>query len=181
MNWPNLITIARILVVPVSIWLVVSQQFLTAFIVFILAGISDAVDGFLAKRLEQTTTLGAYLDPLADKLMLVSMYISLGFLKVLPAWLVILVASRDVLIIGAIMLSWMMDRPVKVRPLMVSKVNTAGQILLAVAVLGLLAFGEPLPLLIDWAEFAVGGLTILSGGAYMRRWLQHMANGQPVA
>lgn len=177
MNWPNLITIARILMVPLSIWLVITAQFMAAFIVFIAAGISDAVDGFLAKRLEQATRLGAYLDPLADKAMLVSMYISLGMLEYLPAWLAILVASRDVLIIGAVLLSWVMGKPVKVRPLMISKVNTVAQIVLAVAVLGLLGFGRNLPGVIELANWVVGALTILSGGAYMRNWLAHMTNG----
>src|SRR5688500_12469917 len=90
MNLPNAITIARILAVPVLIWLIVSGEYLLAFWLFVLAGISDGVDGFIAKRFDQRTELGAYLDPIADKLMLVSIYVSLGLLRVLPPWLVIL-------------------------------------------------------------------------------------------
>ncbi|HHI82312.1 MAG TPA: CDP-alcohol phosphatidyltransferase family protein, partial [Rhizobiales bacterium] len=89
-NLPNLITIARILLVPVIIWLIVSGAYLAAFVAFIAAGISDGVDGFIAKKFRLQTKLGAWLDPLADKLLLVAIYLSLGFLKELPAWLVIL-------------------------------------------------------------------------------------------
>ena len=99
-NLPNAITIARILAVPLMIWLIVSGDYLAAFWVFVLAGISDGVDGFIAKRFGLQTELGAYLDPLADKLLLVSIFVSLGMLRVLPAWVVILVVSRDILIVG---------------------------------------------------------------------------------
>ncbi len=85
----NLITIGRILLVPLTIWLIVSGEFLLAFVVFIIAGLSDAIDGFLARRLMMHTELGRILDPLADKLLLDSIYVTLGFLKFMPAWLVI--------------------------------------------------------------------------------------------
>ena len=88
MSLPNLITIGRILLVPLTIWLIVSGEYLLAFLAFIIAGISDGVDGFIAKRYDLKTQLGAYLDPLADKLLLVSIYVSLGLLHVMPAWLV---------------------------------------------------------------------------------------------
>jgi cardiolipin synthase (CMP-forming) len=174
---PNLITIARILLVPLTIWLIVSGEFIWAFAVFITAGVSDGVDGFLARRYKLKTELGAYLDPLADKLLLVSIYVTLGFLKVLPAWLVILVASRDVLIVGAIMLSWMMDKPVAVRPLMTSKVNTVGQIILAGAVLAALGLERELHPMLMVGAVIVACLTVASGALYMREWVRHMANG----
>jgi cardiolipin synthase (CMP-forming) len=174
---PNLITIARILLVPLTIWLIVSGEFIWAFAVFLTAGISDGVDGFLARRYKLKTELGAYLDPLADKLLLVSIYVTLGFLKLLPAWLVILVASRDVLIVGAIMLSWIMDKPVAVSPLMTSKVNTVGQIILAGAVLAALGLELKLQPMLMAGSFIVACLTIASGALYMREWVRHMANG----
>jgi cardiolipin synthase len=175
---PNLITIARILMVPLTIWLIVSGEFIWAFAVFLTAGISDGVDGFLARRYKLKTELGAYLDPLADKLLLVSIYVTLGFLKVLPPWLVILVASRDVLIVGAIMLSLVMGKPVTMRPLMISKINTTGQILLAGAVLAVLGLKLELEPLLTIGTVAVACLTIASGALYMREWVHHMANGQ---
>src|SRR4051794_9384275 len=102
-----------------------------AFLLFLLAGISDAVDGFLAKRFAMSSELGRYLDPLADKVLVVSIYVALGVAEAIPRWLVILVVSRDIMIIGAIMLSWLIGRPVAVKPLLVSKLNTVAQILFA--------------------------------------------------
>lgn len=174
---PNLITIFRIFTVPLIVWLIISGQYLIAFIMFVVAGMSDGVDGFIAKRFNQTTELGAYLDPIADKLLLVSIYVSLGFRGILPPWLVILVVSRDILIVGALVLSWLMDRPVPITPLMVSKANTTVQIVLAALVLGGLGFGLDLPRLVDLMSILVAVLTVLSAAAYLRLWLMHMANG----
>src|SRR5882762_3993793 len=112
---PNLITLARILLVPVVIWAITSSQMRIAFLLFFAAGVSDAVDGFLAKRFGMQTELGAYLDPLADKAMIVSIYVALGIADVIPPWLVILVVSRDIMIVSAIMLSWLMGRPVTLK------------------------------------------------------------------
>ena len=109
---------------------------LLAFIVFVIAGVSDAIDGFLAKRFDMATELGAYLDPLADKALLVSIYVTLAMLGKMPAWLTIVVVSRDIMIVGAIVLSWVLGKPVTIRPLRVSKLNTAAQIVLAALVLG---------------------------------------------
>ncbi len=109
---------------------------------FLAAGIGDAVDGFLAKRFGMKTELGAYLDPLADKVLIVSIYVSLGITGVIPLWIVILVVSRDFMIVGAIILSWLIDQPVQIKPLMVSKANTAAQIVFACLVLGSTAWGS---------------------------------------
>src|SRR5260221_3329335 len=100
---PNLITLARILLVPVVVWAITAGEMQFAFLLFVAAGISDAVDGFLAKRFGMTSELGAYLDPLADKVLIVSIYVSLGVVGGIPLWLVILVVSRDIMIVGAIM------------------------------------------------------------------------------
>ena len=148
-----------------------------AFIAFIVAGISDAVDGFIAKRFDLVTELGAYLDALADKLLLVGIYVSLGMLQYLPPWLVILVASRDILIVGGMLLAWLIGRPIKVHPLPVSKMNTVLQIALAGLVLAFLAFELKDGWLVVWGSAIVGVFTIASGGAYMRQWLTHMSNG----
>jgi cardiolipin synthase (CMP-forming) len=177
MNLPNIITLGRILLVPVAIWLIVAGQFGFAFLVFIVAGVGDGIDGFIARRYAMKTQLGAYLDPLADKLLLVSIYMSLGFLQHMPAWLVILVASRDVLIVGAVILSWIMGKPVKMHPLMVSKVNTAVQIIFAGAVLAVLAWMSDATLILQIGSAVVAFLTIASAALYMREWARHMANG----
>jgi cardiolipin synthase (CMP-forming) len=177
MNIPNLITILRILLVPVTIWLIISGAFGWAFTAFIAAGVSDGIDGFIAKQFDMRTELGSYLDPLADKLLLVSIFLSLGFLQLAPAWLVILIASRDVLIVGAVLLSRVLDKPVEMRPLMISKVNTTAQILLAGGMLLALGLEADPARLIFAGCLVVAALTIASGAAYMREWLRHMANG----
>ena len=102
---------------------------------------SDAVDGFLAKRFGMASELGAYLDPLADKVLIVSIYVSLGIVDALPRWLVILVVSRDLLIVGGVMFSWLIGKPVSVKPHPVSKLNTAAQLLLVGLVLAALGLG----------------------------------------
>ncbi|MBV9457496.1 MAG: CDP-alcohol phosphatidyltransferase family protein, partial [Bradyrhizobium sp.] len=121
---PNIITLGRILLVPIIIWAIASDQMALAFAVFVVAGVSDAVDGFLAKRFNMTSELGALLDPLADKALLVSIFIALGIWGAIPRWIVILVVSRDIMIVGAIILSWVVDRPVKIRLFLNSKVTT---------------------------------------------------------
>src|SRR6201994_586936 len=140
LNLPNLITIARILMVPIVVWAIASRQMQIAFLLFLAAGVSDAVDGFLAKRLGMASELGAHLDPLADKALIVSIYVALGITEAIPRWLVILVVSRDILIIGGVMLAWFLGRPMKVKPVLVSKLNTAAQIVFACLVLAALAF-----------------------------------------
>jgi cardiolipin synthase len=180
MSLPNLITIARILIVPLTIWLIVSGEYAFAFLAFLAAGISDAVDGFIAKRFDLRTELGAYLDPLADKLLLVSIYVALGIRDQMPAWLVILVASRDVLIVGAVILSWVLKKPVELRPSLLSKTNTVAQILLAGTVLGMLGLKADAEALLIGGYAAVGTLTVASGTIYMLDWIRHMANGREV-
>src|SRR5688572_28066424 len=120
-NIPNTLTLMRILLVPLLVWLIIDHEMLAAFIVFILAGLSDGADGYLAKRYGWRTELGAYLDPIADKALLVTIYVTLGLAGHLPVWLVIAVVSRDILIVGAVLLAWMMSRPITVRPLLISK------------------------------------------------------------
>src|SRR5664280_1269113 len=132
LNIPNLITLGRILLVPIVVWAIATPGAMwIAFVLFLAAGVSDAIDGYLAKRFDMTTELGAYLDPLADKALIVSIYLTLGINGFIPRWLVILVVSRDIMIVGAFMLSWLVGAPLKVKPLLVSKLNTVAQIVFA--------------------------------------------------
>jgi len=171
---PNLITLARILLVPVVVWAIASNQMLFAFLLFAAAGVSDAVDGFLAKRFGMASELGAYLDPLADKVLIVSIYVSLGIVDALPRWLVILVVSRDILIVGGIILAWVIGNPLKIRPLLVSKLTTVAQILFACVVLGSLGFNVKLDMIELLLMGLVGILTLLSVAAYVTEWIRHM-------
>ena len=171
---PNLITLARILMVPVVVWAIASHAMLAAFALFLAAGVSDAVDGFLAKRFRMTTVLGAYLDPLADKALIVSIYVTLGINGEMPGWLVILVVSRDIMIVSAVMLSWLVGSPVKVKPLLVSKLNTVAQIAFASVVLGTLGFDIEAPMLTLVLMGLVAALTLMSVAAYVAEWIRHM-------
>jgi cardiolipin synthase len=177
-NLPNLITLARILSVPVVVWAIAAHEMLFAFVLFVAAGLSDAVDGFLAKRFGMTSELGAYLDPLADKILLVSIYVALGITGYAPRWLVILVVSRDLLIVGAVMLSWLMDRPLAIKPLLISKLNTVAQILYAGMVLGSIGLAFDLGWLMPTTMAAVAALTLLSVAAYVRDWVRHMGSAE---
>ena len=174
MSIPNLITLCRILLVPVVIWAITAGEMKVAFILFLAAGISDAVDGFLAKRFGMGTELGAYLDPLADKAMLVSIYVALGIIAAVPRWLVILVVSRDIMIVGAVILSWFVDRPIPLKPLLVSKLNTVAQIALAGVVLAALGFGFSAGIVLTVLMSLVAALTLLSVVFYVAEWMRHM-------
>src|SRR5271166_3031442 len=171
---PNLVTLGRILLVPVVVWAITAGEMRVAFALFLAAGISDAVDGFLAKRFGMGTELGAYLDPLADKAMLVSIYVALGIIEAVPRWLVILVVSRDIMIVGAVILSWLVDRPIPLKPLLVSKLNTVAQIALACVVLAALGFKFNADIAIIMLTTLVAVLTLLSVIFYVAEWMRHM-------
>jgi cardiolipin synthase len=175
---PNLITIGRLLLVPLIIWFIVAGQALPAFTVLVVAGISDAVDGFIARQFDLRSELGTYLDPIADKTMLVSIYVTLAVIAAIPAWLTILIVSRDVLIVGAVVLSWVLGEPSSVQPLRVSKLNTLAQILLAAVVLGDLAFPIDLGWLSWGLVYLVAVLTVGSGALYLVEWVRHMGRGE---
>lgn len=171
---PNLITLGRILLVPVVVWAIASGAMWIAFVLFLAAGVSDAVDGYLAKRFNMTSVLGAYLDPLADKALIVSIYLALSVNHLIPRWLVILVVSRDILIVGGIILAWVIGNPLKIRPLLVSKLTTVAQILFACVVLGSLGFNVKLDMIELLLMGLVGILTLLSVAAYVTEWIRHM-------
>jgi cardiolipin synthase (CMP-forming) len=175
---PNLITLARILLVPVVVWTMASGRMDIAFLLFAGAAVSDAVDGFLAKRFGMKTELGAYLDPLADKVLIVSIYVTLGITAEIPLWIVILVVSRDFMIVGAIILSWLVGRPVKIKPHMVSKVNTGAQITLAALVLASHGFKFDAEPVLTLVMVLVAVLTLLSVGLYLAEWMRHMNSAE---
>jgi cardiolipin synthase (CMP-forming) len=172
---PNLITLGRLLCVPLAIWLVLLDHLAAAFWVFIAAGLSDAVDGFIAKHFDQRSELGALLDPIADKALLVSMYVTLGLAKYLPVWLVILVVFRDVLIIGGFLLVAALGHAMRWEPLLVSKLNTALQIGLIGVVLASLGLGLAVPRLTVVLIYAVAATTTISGAGYLIRWTRALA------
>jgi cardiolipin synthase len=173
-NLPNLISLGRLVLVPAIIAMIATERWKEACIVFIIAGLSDAVDGWLAKTFDLTSELGAYLDPLADKALIVSIYVALAVVSVLPPTIAILVVARDVMIIGAFMIALIMRKPVKVKPLMISKLNTAAQISFAAMVLVVKAFGFSPGAWFDISLYCVAALTLASTAAYISQWIRHM-------
>lgn len=175
MNLPNTLTLARLSAVPLVIWLIASQRLHFAFWLFVAAGLTDALDGYLARRLNQRTRLGAYLDALADKMLLMSIYVTFGIIGFVPLWLAILVIFRDLMIMGAVVLSWLLERPLEIAPLFISKLNTTAQIILAALVLSARSFDFAAGFLPSWSFAAVGLLTAASLAAYLSHWIKYMA------
>ena len=172
---PNYITLFRFVLVPAVIFAILTERPGWALAGFVVAGVSDGVDGFIARNFNQSSDLGRYLDPVADKTLLVSVFVVLGLEQVLPLWVVMLVVSRDLLIVGAVLLSTIMGNPVKVHPLMVSKANTVAQIGLATLALAETTFDTAVPGLRVALEVAVALLTIASAAAYFVGWSRHMS------
>jgi cardiolipin synthase len=181
LNLPNLITLTRLMLVPLMIWLIVSERFGAAFCVFVGAGVSDALDGFIAKRFDSQTRLGALLDPAADKALLSSVYVALGIAGYLYNWLVILVVFRDVTIIGGFILLQTIAAPRKFDPLYISKVNTLVQIALVGYVLGRLGMGFRDGMLTNILVAMTAVTTLLSGLSYLVRWARILSGGEQVS
>ena len=175
MSLPNLITLARLLTVPLTVWLISQDRYTSAFWIFVAAGVSDAIDGFIAKRFNRRTELGALLDPIADKTLLVSVYVTLGIAGHLPAWLVILVVFRDLLIVGGFLLVHAMSHAIRSEPLIVSKLNTACQISLAAVALAALGVGLHAEMPMQVLVYAVAATTLDSGAGYLVRWARVLA------
>ncbi len=171
MNLANLITLARLISVPVIVWAILAGEMGLAFAIFVMAGVSDAVDGFIAKHFNSRSVFGSYLDPLADKALLTSVYVALGHAGYLPIWLVILVVFRDVLIIGGVLLLFTLgNRSFRVEPLLISKANTVVQIVLAAVVLGGEALGMTDVLFVAVLVWIVAATTVASGASYIVQW-----------
>lgn len=166
-TWPNVITFGRLCAVPLAFWLVLEHRMTLAFFLFVAAGASDAVDGWLARRNGGGNAIGAVLDPVADKALLVTMYVTLASVNELPDWLAILVVFRDLVIVGGVLVLSVLGDPVTIRPLYVSKLNTALQLILVSMTLALAGFGLAAPDAKQVLIWAVAATTLTSGGAYV--------------
>ena len=175
MTVPNLISLGRLLSVPLIIYLIMNESYGWAFALFLLAGASDAIDGYIAKMLDQTSTLGVYLDPLADKALIVSVYLTLGLQGLIEDFVVILVIFRDVLIVGGLLLLLVLSKHWEVKPVLVSKVNTGVQIFLAGAVLAQSGLSLAMAELVQVSVYAVVATTVASGAWYLIVWARQMA------
>ncbi len=167
---PNLLTLARIAMVPWLIVLLQRQEYMLSFLVFVVAGISDALDGFIAKRFNAFTQLGAILDPLADKALLVSAYVMLSLLEVIPFWLMIVVVFRDIVIIGGYLIMFLLYGPIKMEPLRSSKLNTVSQIVFIGVALLAAAFTLDIAWFVTLLAYLVLVTSVWSGTAYVIIW-----------
>lgn len=171
---PNLISLGRLVLAPTIIAMIATERWKEACVVFIVAGLSDAIDGWIARFFDLRSELGAYLDPLADKALIVSIYVALAIVGAIPATITIIVVARDVMIIGAFMISVLMRKPIKAKPLLISKLNTAAQLGFAALVLGIRAFDFQSGLWFYLLLYLVAALTLASTAAYFAQWIKHM-------
>lgn len=163
---PNALTILRLLAVPVTVWLLTHGNPAAAFWLFVAAGITDAVDGAVARLANARSRLGTWLDPLADKALLVSIYVTLAGQGQLPIWLVVLVALRDVVIVLYAVV-YVLAGTFRGTPLFISKINTAAQLMLAALVLAHEGLGWGTPVLVDAFVIVVAATTTASAAAYL--------------
>lgn len=166
---PNLISIIRIiLVLPIAYYLW-QQEFLFALILFLVGGLSDGLDGLLARRFNWQTELGVILDPMGDKLMMLASYLLLGWHQLLPWWLVVVVISRDVLLVAGTFIYKQFIGNAKLKPIWLSKINTTLQIILVLLVM----LAQVIPVtrvFTDMLIVSVTIMTVLSGFAYVSEW-----------
>lgn len=167
---PNLITLSRIALAPVLILLLREQDYVLSLVVFAIAGVSDGLDGLIAKRFHLTSRLGSILDPLADKILLVSAYVMLTLLEHVPFWLMLTVAFRDLFIIGGYLVYTSMVGPVQMRPSLLSKFNTLMQIALVIVILLQQALTMVYPVMVEGLVYTVMATTVASGVHYVWLW-----------
>lgn len=168
---PNIISILRIALVLPVVMALLNREFALALLLYTVAGLSDGLDGYIAKRYAYTSRLGSMLDPLADKLLLISTYVALALLGMLPAWLVITVVIRDMVILAGAIAYHMLIGEYEMSPTVISKINTFAQILLGMVIVLAAAGLYPLsPRLVDWLVYLVLATTIVSGVDYVWTW-----------
>jgi cardiolipin synthase len=173
MTIPNLLTILRVLLTPLLVIFLLEERLSAALVVFIVAGITDGLDGLIARLYLQKTRLGAFLDPLADKLLLATTYVLLAVKNLVPSWLTVIVLSRDVLIVLGVFVLFMQDLPFEIKPTIASKLTTFAQIITAIVTMAS-AIATPHPLLRSILFHITAGLTIVSWAQYTVRGIQIM-------
>ena len=166
MNLPNILTLTRVLLIPVFVILIINKYFEWALLTFALAGITDGLDGLIARLTHQRTELGAYLDPIADKLLTFAAFISLAIIEMIPSWLVVIVITRDIIILVGFLVMFLTNYHPKINPSLLSKMTTTFQIV--TILFALLAGLSPAFLrLSTLAYYVTGIITILSGTQYV--------------
>lgn len=175
MNLPNALTLIRVVLIPFFVDLMIYGYYGTALVVFIVAGLTDAIDGSLARLLNQKTELGAFLDPMADKLLILSAFVTLVVLDRIPVWLAVIVISRDVILaLGSLVLT-LMGHPLKVVPTPMGKATTVLQLLLVTVALLTMYYGRELRFQSS-LHWITAGFTIISGAQYVFKGMMLVDN-----
>jgi cardiolipin synthase len=169
MTVPNLLTVLRILLTPLLVILLLNGRPKEALIVFVAAGITDGLDGLIARLYRQKSRLGAFLDPMADKLLLATTYVILAYQRLVPNWLTVIILSRDVFIVVGIIMLHMQNFKVEIRPTIPSKLTTFSQIITVIFAMAT-SLSSPHPLIRNGLVYITAALTLFS-------WFQYMARG----
>ncbi|HXL99842.1 MAG TPA: CDP-alcohol phosphatidyltransferase family protein [Rhizomicrobium sp.] len=180
-NIPNILTALRLACAPALALLLLWAHQSAALAVFVFAGLTDAADGWLAKRFHLATRFGRYLDPAADKLLMLFAFVALTAMGVTPLWLTVVVIARDAAIVGGIVVAKSLALPLRVVPLPIGKISTAVQVAYIALVLVVLAFDLDWPQISAFAAVVTGAFTIASWLAYGQVWLKAAARGRRAA
>jgi cardiolipin synthase len=166
MNLPNILTLTRVLLIPLFVILIINKYFEWALFTFAIAGITDGIDGLIARITHQRTELGAYLDPIADKLLLFSAFITLAIVEIIPSWLVVIVIARDVIILTGFLVMFLTGYHPEIKPSLLSKITTAFQIVTILLVL-MIDYSPTFQQLSLIAIYGTAVMTVLSGSHYI--------------
>ena len=178
---PNLLSALRLVAAPLAAWAILAEHDTAALVIFAAAGFSDLADGFVARRWGFTSQIGAWLDPIADKLLMVLCFLALLIVGAAPFWLVALVIARDVAIAGGVLLAKFLGLKLRIAPLAAGKVTTAALAGYVGMLLLLQAFDQEMPSLATAASLAVALLVVLSGTTYLYVFLRALLSGRHAA
>ena len=178
---PNLLSALRLLAAPAAAWAILEDHDTLALAMFAFAGLSDLADGFVARRWGFTSVFGAWLDPIADKLLMLFCFVALFRIGAAPFWLVVLVIARDALIAAGATLGRMASLPMRIEPLLIGKASTLVQVGYVGLLLLLLAFDLESPRLAAAAGYTVAVFAIFSLAAYVQLFLRALLFGRRTA
>lgn len=175
MNLPNTITLVRVMLIPFFVDLMIYGYYRPALVIFIVACLTDALDGMIARLTNSKTELGAFLDPMADKLLVVSSFVTLAILQQLPVWLVITVVSRDIILVLGSFIIYVTGHKLAIKPTILGKITTFSQLVVVTLTLALIAYGVKTGYLRS-AYWATTAVTVASGVQYVLRGMQLMSD-----
>jgi cardiolipin synthase len=178
---PNLLSGFRILAAPLAAWAILAEHDTAALVIFAGAGFSDLADGYVARRWGFTSQAGAWLDPLADKLLMLFCFLALLKVSAAPFWLVALVIMRDVVIGAGAVLIRMLSLPLRIEPLMIGKATTAVMVLYVGMLLLVLALNQDAPRLVKAGNYTVAVFAVLSAALYLQSFLRALLPGRRAA